>query len=415
MPTEKRGEMARHRGIGGVGKPKLREPQARPRHRTRIGGDHWKEAVDDRLRHFVACQLRPKRPAQKRRTSRSERDRRHRQGRIAEQFLFGLSACVDEARLLPAVDRLALSLELLPNHVRQGEIHVVAAEQDMVAHCDSNEIEGPVLFDRSDRGEVGCPAADVDDENDVTRAHLLAPSIAQCHGPGVKRGLWFFEQRGTFDPRRQRGLDGQLARSRIERRRDGDDDLLLGECVVTAAEACIEGLGEMFEVPPRRLDGRDLFDVVGSPQGQKARPPVHRRMREPALGAGDDARRRVDPARSRVGADGESALRIPGERLHPVALVGKVEKRWKEHALFQLPRSHELRNRERFGSSRRSRLFVFDRRDRKRRVRGPEIDAHGEPRVRRCHPSSTSAGARIEASCSPTIRGSSSLLARHPR
>ena len=71
---------------------------------------------------------------------------------------------------------LALLLELLPDHVREREVHVVPAEQDVVADSDADQIERAVLVDRGDRGEVGRPAADVDDEEHVARPDLFSPA-----------------------------------------------------------------------------------------------------------------------------------------------------------------------------------------------------------------------------------------------
>jgi hypothetical protein len=76
---------------------------------------------------------------------------------------------------LPAVDLFAARLELLANAVGEGEIHVVAAEQDVIAHRNAHQLEGAARFDRRDRGEVGGASTDVDDQNDIAHLDFLAP------------------------------------------------------------------------------------------------------------------------------------------------------------------------------------------------------------------------------------------------
>ena len=68
--------------------------------------------------------------------------------------------------------------QLARDDVREREVHVVAAEQDVVADRDAVQLEVAVALEHRDQREVAGAAADVDDEDDVARPHLLAPAAA---------------------------------------------------------------------------------------------------------------------------------------------------------------------------------------------------------------------------------------------
>ena len=64
--------------------------------------------------------------------------------------------------------------------VGQREVHVVAAEQDVLADREPREGEVAALVADGDQGEVGRAAADVADEDDVADLDLLAPGVARA-------------------------------------------------------------------------------------------------------------------------------------------------------------------------------------------------------------------------------------------
>ena len=76
--------------------------------------------------------------------------------------------------VLPAVSSLRLQ------GVGQREIHVVAAEQDVLADADALELELAGLFSDGDEAEVGGAAADVADQDDIARATCLRQSLPAC-------------------------------------------------------------------------------------------------------------------------------------------------------------------------------------------------------------------------------------------
>src|SRR5215471_10630957 len=88
------------------------------------------------------------------------------------------------------------------------------------------ELQITVLFGYSDQGEIGSTAAHINHKDDVSDFDRFPEGVTYAFDPGVKRCLWFFEQRHILEPRLSGGLCGQFARSRIKRGRNREDDLL---------------------------------------------------------------------------------------------------------------------------------------------------------------------------------------------
>ena len=83
--------------------------------------------------------------------------------------LLRAAARVDERALLHRIERLARIGELLARDRGEREVHVVAAEQDVIADRDPLEREVAVVARDLDQREVGGAAADVAHEHDVAR------------------------------------------------------------------------------------------------------------------------------------------------------------------------------------------------------------------------------------------------------
>ena len=70
------------------------------------------------------------------------------------------------------------------HRVRERQVHVVAAEQDVIADRDPLEGERAALLADRDQREVGGAAADVADEHDVADpdlARATLPRVAASH------------------------------------------------------------------------------------------------------------------------------------------------------------------------------------------------------------------------------------------
>jgi len=62
--------------------------------------------------------------------------------------------------------------------MRQGEIHVVAADQQMIAHRDSLENQFAALFGHADQREIGRAAADIAHQERVVDGKQTTPTLA---------------------------------------------------------------------------------------------------------------------------------------------------------------------------------------------------------------------------------------------
>ncbi len=398
-------------GIRRVGQADLGEAAAGAGDGAGGAGDLGEEAVDEGAFDLGGGELGPEAAADELGAAAGDGDGRGFQRGIGEDALLGDAGGVGERGHLPAVDLLALGDELLPDDVGEGEVHVVAAEQDVIADGHAGQLQGAVLLERGDGREIGGAAADVDDQDDVADLDLLAPSVAVPLDPGVERGLRLLEQGDVLDARGGRGLDRQLARRGVERCRHGEHNLLLreGHVRIGLGEAVVPRLGEVLEVAPRGLDGGDLLDVLGRADGERGAAAVDAGVAEPALGAGDEAGGRLDAAGAGVLADGEAARRVPGQGLGALALVGDVEEGGQEGARLHGPLGDELRDGNDLGA--RAAIWRGGVGEGERGVGGAEVDPDD---VARAH-SSTSAGASTFASWPFTGTGSVSFTARQPR
>ncbi len=128
---------------------------------------------------------------------------------------------------MPRIGLGALRGELARDHVREREVHVVAAEQDVFADRHAMQFEIAFAFDHRDQREVGRAAAHVDHEDDVADLDLLAPLAVALLDPAIQRRLRFFEQRHAAVARGLGRFGGQFACGRIERGGNRDRDVLL--------------------------------------------------------------------------------------------------------------------------------------------------------------------------------------------
>ena len=87
--------------------------------------------------------------------------------------------------------------------MRQGEIHVVAAEEQVVANGDAMEADGALGVTLRfvpadlDQAEIGRAAADVADQDALPGLDVSIPVVAGRIDPGVEGGLRLFEEQDT--------------------------------------------------------------------------------------------------------------------------------------------------------------------------------------------------------------------------
>ena len=101
---------------------------------------------------------------------------RSRRTGISEQRLLRDPRLVPQAVQLPRVHLVPLAFEPLLQQTRERQVHVVAAEQDVLADRDALEREIAVPLADGDQAEVGRAAADVADEHEIADAPRGAAS-----------------------------------------------------------------------------------------------------------------------------------------------------------------------------------------------------------------------------------------------
>ena len=146
--------------------------------------------------------------------------------RIAEQkFLRGRTLAAQAAALADG----KLLAEFRFGQPGQREIEIVAAEQQMLADRGAGEIDLVAIARDADQREVAGAAADIADQHDLAVEEQLARAREVVGDPGIERRGGFFEQGEARQAGIVRGLHGEFARFFVERRGDGEDDVLLGE------------------------------------------------------------------------------------------------------------------------------------------------------------------------------------------
>src|SRR5690606_4926253 len=101
-----------------------------------------------------------------------------------------------ESAHLPGVQLRPIGGEFTGHQVGQRQVHIVAAQQNVVAHGHAVRFELAVALEDRDQREVAGAAADVDYQDDVARRYLFAPAAAAALDPAVQGRLRLFEQGG---------------------------------------------------------------------------------------------------------------------------------------------------------------------------------------------------------------------------
>src|SRR5690606_21506403 len=125
--------------VGRVGQAKLLKRGRAGLLRHLVGAREREEAIDERGLERFACQGRGYGAGEQARAARGNGDGRLREGLVFEERLLRAAGGVDEGEELPVVDGLARVFELRLEGVGQREVHVVAAQQDVLAHADALE------------------------------------------------------------------------------------------------------------------------------------------------------------------------------------------------------------------------------------------------------------------------------------
>ena len=350
--AEESRQVAGHGRVGGVREADLGQTDSTPalRHLGRRGPGN--EAIEKDTRQHDAGQLGLERTADDPRTPSQDRDGDRGLRGTGEEDLLGRPAGISESDPLRGVQCVHPAGQGRRDGVRQRKVHVVAAEQDVLPDGLPRQGELAILLGHGNQREVGRPAADVADEQDITDLDLLPPAVSLPGEPGIEGGLRFFQQGDPLQTGRPRGLDGQLASDRVERRGNGQEHVLLFQRLVRvlAGDLLIPGVAEVTQVGCRCLDRRDLVDIRRSAPRQDRGAAVHSWMREPALGRTDQSSRHLRPMLPGEGSHHATRRRLPGQVRRPLGKLlrrRQVEERGENRSLADVIQAHDLRDRER--------------------------------------------------------------------
>ena len=184
---------------------------------------------------------------------------------------------------LRLADRFALRLQPGAQSIGQRQIHIVAAEQDMLADADAVEVEDAVLLRDGDQAEVSGSAADIADQDDVAAADLSAPVLSSLRRPCVERRQGLLQQDDLAEAGGFRGLRRQISRNIVEGGGDGQHNLTVrqGYILASAAERMKKTLPDMFEIEARAVErGSFFFPDLRFPR-QNPLPGIDMRVRKP--------------------------------------------------------------------------------------------------------------------------------------
>ena len=121
-----------------------------------------------------------------------------------------------------------------------------------------------------DQREVGRAAADIADENLLTRFDKLVPLVSMGIDPGIEGRLWFFDQHHSRQAGQGGRLDGQLPCHFIKRRGQREHEILLGQRILR--EAGVPGCAGVGQIARADLNRR---------QARERRPPRARGATQP--------------------------------------------------------------------------------------------------------------------------------------
>ena len=279
----------------------------------------------------------------------------------------------------------ALALELGGHTVGKGEIHIVTAQEGMLADRDALQLQLAAVIGDRDQAQVGGATADVADQHDIAVPDLVTPGLAMLLEPGVEGRLWFLEQ-ADGEARRGGRLHRQFAGHGVEggRHRQQHRLRLQAEAGVACGHAVIPGLAQVLEVEPGGGDRADAARRLGAAEGQALAAAVDAVVAQPGLGGGNDLAGLQRGLVAGEGADGHVGgfARVPGQAQSVgdhVLGTGQVGKARQQRQRRHFAGGHQLRDQEDLRPALRRRFRQVD--IGQGRIRGPEVDADDVARI----------------------------------
>ena len=143
------------------------------------------------------------------------------------------------------LNRIQFLRQRLRHAVRQRRVHVIAAQQDMIAHRNALQRNLAGLFAHCDQRKIRRASADIDDQDQIADIYQIAP-LRMSLDPVVESGLRLFEKNHSAIAGFLGGLQRKLARDFVERSRHGHQNLMSIERRFRTLR--IPGVAQMAEV-----------------------------------------------------------------------------------------------------------------------------------------------------------------------
>ena len=213
MRGQKGCQVFRDGRIGGVGEAELLETGL-PGRGFLVQIHVGQEAVDQQLSHLFAIDFHLQTATDQTRARSRQIHRQTLGSVVTEQFFFHALATAHQHVPLMGSESPSLG-KLLLQVPRQGQIQVVAAQDQVISDGDAVELNAVLIATAAgclgvapagagadaNQREIGCAATDIADQNRLSRLHPRLPVIAVFVDPGIEGRLRFFQQ---HDPRQLR-------------------------------------------------------------------------------------------------------------------------------------------------------------------------------------------------------------------
>src|SRR6516225_2456340 len=181
---------------------------------------------------------------------------------MLKEIFLRRAALIPESLQLVVIDAVTLSFELLLKQSGQGEIHVVAAKQNVFADGNAFERQVAAFVSNGDQAEVRSSSPDITDQHEIADLDAFAPAVALTLEPGVEGRLWLFQQGQPLKTCLLCRAKSKLSGFFIERSRYGEKHVLPAQCCATAR---VLGVPQCTEIPQelcRGVYGRNFCYLV---------------------------------------------------------------------------------------------------------------------------------------------------------
>ncbi|GAB1461918.1 hypothetical protein MASR2M50_36930 [Thauera sp.] len=289
VAAQEGGEVAADRRVGGIGQTEL-DDRGAPAPGRLVRRDQGQEAVHHEAQDLVAAQLGRARRADQARPGAEQGDldlfRRVR----GEQLLLRHAAALHQLRELGGGQAFAAREQALLHQVGERQVHVVAAQHQVVADADAGQarrrdaVRGGLDLDQ---GEVGGAAADVAHQQQAGLRERGGELFAVAEQPVVEGGLRLLQQAQARQAGEAGGLQGERACALVEGGGHREHDVLVFERGFGVPPA--PRRAHVGEVARARHHRRNLGHVLGRAPGQDGGAAIDAGVRQPALGAGHRA------------------------------------------------------------------------------------------------------------------------------